>query len=750
MKNIKTFNTKPSIVLSTSLCALLSSLTSANVASDNVTLEEVVVTAQKREQNIQDVPISISTLSEDEIASKFSGGESILALSAIAPGLYAESSGGRTAPRFYMRGLGNADFNDAASQPVSIVFDDVPMEKAALKSFPIFDQQNVEVIRGPQGTLFGRNTTAGIIKFQSRRPSDELTGYTKATLGSLGMVNAEAAIGGALVENVLTARVSLYTQNRSDWIDNDFTGTKEALGGFNEDAARVQFLWTPSEDFSAWLMHQQRSITGHSSTAFRANVLSTGSNKLNDLFDRDTVEFDGGGNNRADLDGEGTTLKLSWDVGDYSLSSISSYQEAERYSRGDIDGGYGCGFCGQDNGPGFVPFPVDTADDGTFEQLTQELRLASNFDGPLNFQTGLFYFEDKLISKTWDVRDAVSPADLGIRSTVTLDNTTWAVFGQGSFDISEELILTAGIRYTEDEKFASYDAPTTSTQYSFIQTLDPVSLEDENVSWDLSLSYVLDEASQIYSRIASGFRAPTIQTRIADDPDVTTAKSESIQSFEVGYKADLWAKVRLNAAIFYYIVDDIQLTAVGGNDNSVRLLNAEEGEGYGVEFDIDYLVSEKLTLSGGVGFSKTQINDGDLTTSTCGSGLCTVLDPVDENGNAYIDGNPFQHTPLWTFNLELDYVHPLADGDEVFLYVDWKFKGETNDFLYESVEYNFDTQYEGGLRVGYRDASAKFQVAVFGRNITDEENVIGGIDFNNNSAYVNEPRIWGVETSYQF
>lgn len=109
-------------------------------------------------------------------------------------------------------------------------------------------------------------------------------------------------------------------------------------------------------------------------------------------------------------------------------------------------------------------------------------------------------------------------------------------------------------------------------------------------------------------------------------------------------------------------MDDIQLTAVGGSDNSVRLLNAEEGEGYGVEFDVDYLVSEKLTLSGGFGYSKTQINDRGLTTSTCGSGLCTVLDPIDANGNAYIDGNPFQHTPEWTLNLEVDYIHPLTDG----------------------------------------------------------------------------------------
>ncbi|MEQ8516729.1 MAG: TonB-dependent receptor plug domain-containing protein, partial [Chromatocurvus sp.] len=144
-------------------------------------LEEIVVTAQRRTESIQDVPISITNMAGERLSARFASGEDILALASAAPGLYIESSNGRLAPRFYLRGLGNADFTGAASQPVSVVLDDVPMEKVALKAFPLFDMQSIEVIRGPQGTLFGRNTTAGIVKINSRRPTAETEGYLNAS-----------------------------------------------------------------------------------------------------------------------------------------------------------------------------------------------------------------------------------------------------------------------------------------------------------------------------------------------------------------------------------------------------------------------------------------------------------------------------------------------------------------------------------------------------------------------------------------
>ena len=141
---------------------------------------------------------------------------------------------------------------------------------------------------------------------------------------------------------------------------------------------------------------------------------------------------------------------------------------------------------------------------------------------------------------------------------------------------------------------------------------------------------------------------------------------------------------------------------------------------------------------------------GILRCHPCGSGLCTVRDPLNANGFALIDGNPFQHAPEWTMNIEVDYTYPLKSGNEFYFFTDWKWKGETNDFLYENVEWTTDTQFEGGLRLGYRDLNNNYEIGLFGRNITDEDNVIGGIDFANLLGYVNQPRIWGAEASFRF
>ena len=720
----------------------------------NSVMEEVVVTAQKKEENIQEVPISITKMTGDRVTARFAGGEDILALAQAAPGLHVETSNGRLAPRFYMRGLGNADFTQAASQPVSIVFDEVPMEKVGFKSFPVFDVDSIEIGRGPQGTLFGRNTTAGMVHITSRRPTEESEGYVRANLGEMGTRNIEAAIGGTVIEDQLMARVSILHQNRDNWVDNGFTQEDDVMGGFDIFAIRFQALFTPSDDFRMLFLHQRQDQDGNSASLFRANTLSQGSNDLNDNYDRDVVFFDGGDGNPARIKSHGTTLKMDWDLGEYTVTSITSYQDIyDREARGDIDGGFGCLFtCSGPSGPASTPFSpfaspfvvnVDTGSVIDANQLTQELRLASNFDGAFNYQVGVFYFKDEF-SNISSNQSAGAPAYTA-NSSSDIENRAWAVFGQGTHELADDLTLTFGLRYTDDEKDAQHIRFTANGP----APLAPISLQDDNVSWDISLSKTTAAGNQLYARAASGFRAQTIQDRLQDDPTVTTADSETINSFEVGYKA-LWDRVRLNAAAFYYAVDDMQLVAVGGADNSTRLLNADRGTGAGVEVEVEYAVTDNLIFSAGFGSADTRIKQSGLATAPCGSGLCTILDPIDANGNAVIDGNSFQHAPEWTLNFEIDYTAPLSNGDEIYVYTDWKFKGETQDFLYESIEYTFDTQFEGGLRAGYRSTANNYEIGIFARNITDEDNVIGGIDFANLLAYVNQPRVVGVEASFRF
>ncbi len=264
------------------------------------------------------------------------------------PGLYAESSNGRVAPRFYIRGLGNTDFDLAASQPVSIIMDDVVMENVVLKSTPIFDLDRVEVYRGPQGTLFGRNTTAGIVRFTSKKPTEEFDARAQASYGSYGTFTFDGAVGGAIAPGV-QGRASLLYSHRDDWIDNTFTPGEDELGGYDEIAGRLQLAFQPTDQLDILLNLHGRDLDG-TSAIFRANVLGPGSNDLNANYDRDRVTFNQGGGNPQAYTGWGGSASIDYDFGDMVLTSITAYETTEGSSRGDIDGGVA------GVGPGFIPF----------------------------------------------------------------------------------------------------------------------------------------------------------------------------------------------------------------------------------------------------------------------------------------------------------------------------------------------------------------------------------------------------------
>ncbi|CAD5276587.1 TonB-dependent receptor [Alteromonas sp. 38] len=712
-------------------------------------LEQITVTAQKRTQSIQEVPISVATLSGEKFESLFSGGEDILALAVRVPGLYAESSNGRVAPRFYIRGLGNTDFDLAASQPVSIIMDEVVMENVVLKSFPLFDVQQVEVLRGPQGTLFGRNTTAGIIKFDTVKPTQDLEGYAKAGFGSYGTMNFEGAVGGGLTDE-LSARLSVLSQERDDYIDNAATGQKDALGGFDEKAYRLQLLWEPSDDFSALLNVHGRELEGTASI-FRGNVFNKGENGLNASYDRDTVSYDsdllgtGADNNPQEYDGFGTSLKLEYDMDDVTFTSISAIETADGYSLGDVDGD---SIASQN----FVT--QDKLND--LEQYTQEFRLSSNTTDAMNWQVGAFYYDASF--------NVTSVDGFFGATTVFHDNKTWALFGQTSYQVNEKLNITGGLRYTHDDKSLivgeqNVDGFAVLIGFAGVQEYDDIHVDDGQMSYELSANYRVTDDMSVFARYANGFRAQTIQGRdVAFEGSPSVAEAETINSFEVGVKSDLLDDtLRLNAAAFYYTVDDMQFSAIGGGNNFTALVNADKGEAYGFEVDAQWLATDELTFTAGYSYNHTEIKDDTLTVAPCGTsadadftGYCTVLDPRADGFSASIDGNPFPQAPESIFNFTARYTVPMGDDGEFFIFTDWAFQGETNLFLYEAVEFTTDDNFEGGLRIGYENFEHNYTVALFGRNITDEDNVKGAIDFANLTGIVNEPRILGVEVKYSY
>ena len=706
-------------------------------------LDEVIVTAERRAENVRDVPSSISTVDKNTLEVLSTGGQDVRLLAARVPSLNVESSFGRAFPRFYIRGYGNGDFRLNASQPVSLIYDEVVQENPILKGFPIFDIDQIEVLRGPQGTLFGRNTPGGVVKFNSVRPTTTLGGYLNVSEATFNTANVEGAINFPIGDG-WSARFSGLYQHRDDYVSNSLTGEKDKYEGYDDRAARLQVRYDGGDTFNALINAHVRNLDG-TARLFRANIIQSGSNDLVSGFNQDDITIDG--HNRQELNIFGGNVQLKWNFGEVALYSITGYESLDAYSRGDIDGGWGCGFCGLPNGPGFVPFPSETADGiPTLSQFTQEIRLESQSTGAFKWQAGVYYFDEDYDTEFFSYDSlAGGVQNQYLRSNQT--NTAWAVFGSVNYAITPQFEMRAGVRYTNDDK----DFVTGTPQgFTFPDPTLPTTahLSDDIVSWDLSGTYSVSDSVNLYARIATGFRGASVQPA-GPFGNQSVADPETNTSYEVGVKADLAdraASIYFN--LFHYEVKDQQLTAVGGASNALRLLNADKTVGQGAELDLQAYITPQLLITLGASYNDTEIEDDGIEVATCFS--CTVTDPIDPGtGLAIIDGNPLPQAPQWITNFTLRYGVPVGDG-EWFAYTDWSYRSEVNFFLYDSTEFTGKSLLEGGLRVGYNWSGGKYEAALFGRNITDEEVAVGGIDFNNLTGFLNEPRIFGVQFKASF
>lgn len=706
---------------------------------------EIIVTAQKRNETITDVPLSLDVLSDARLDNARAGAQDLLFLAARSPSLYAEASSGRIFPRFYIRGLGNTDFDLNANGPVSVVLDEVPLENAILRGFPLFDIERVEVLRGPQGTLFGRNTPAGVVKLETVKADAANRNFARIGFSRFDTVDAEAAVGGD-IGGGFSLRVSGLYQRRDDFVENTFTGGGErGFEEFRDVAGRVQLGFDRGGSFNANLSVFGRDLSG-GSRLFRANVIEPGRGGLVEGFDRFSTAQDA--TQILETDTFGVILQTNKQIGAFTLTGVSSYSEVRLDARGDVDGGFGAAFA-PPSGPGFIPFPAESADNITDHwQQTTELRLSGPLAHGIDVTVGGFYFRENLEieNESFDTLAGGSRNGLAVQDQRT---TAYAVFGSTTIALTGQLELAAGLRFSREEKdftasrlIGPFGAP----------PLGPITrdLNASNLSGDVSLRYEVTDDVNAYVRYARGFRAPNVQGRIVFGDVVTIADTETIDSIEAGVKGTfLSGKGRFNAAAFYYSTDDQQLTAVGGAGNFNQLLNADHVRGHGFELDLGLDPIDRLTLTAGLSLNNTRIDDPGLEVGVCGA-PCTVLDPINPaTGNALIDGNPLPQAPRWIANGTVSYTIPVGPG-EVFTFADVAYRSNINFFLYESVEFRDRSLFEVGARIGYRFGEGGFEISAFGRNIFDDTSVLGAIDFNNFAGFVNEPAVYGIELKKQF
>lgn len=599
------------------------------------------------------------------------------------------------------------------------------------------------------------------MKFDSVRPTRRFEGYGSLSAGTFKTVNAEGALN-LPTGQASALRLSLLNRTRDDWVRNTVpTGLTQDFEGYRDSAVRGQWLVEPARDFSALINVHARDLNG-SARLFRANIIQPGSNDFVAGFDERRISTDG--KNEQTLTNTGANLRLRWGLGPLALYSITGFERVKAFSRGDIDGG-------TPSGPGTIPFQSETADGmPKHQQWTQEVRLESSYSGPLNWQGGVYLFYEDYRIESFDYDTPNGSAQVGYER-VRQKNDAYAVFGAVNYALSPQAKLRAGIRYTRDKKQFDVEAYNSSAfvpcfgptngiipappkcTIDQLRALEPdgnlsASPKDSKVSWDLSGTYALTPAMNLYARVATGFRASSVQGAGFFNAK-SVAGPETNTSVEAGVKADLMdGRARVAFGVFRYQVKDLQLTAVGGAANANILLNAKKAVGQGFELDTTAFLTDNLLATLGIGYNDTRIKQPDLEVAPCNGG-CTVLDPVGPRGGVLIDGNPLPQAPKTTVNFTLRYGQPFAGG-EWYVLTDWVYRSKVNFFLYESVEFTGKALTEGGLRVGYLWGNGKYEAAAYVRNIANQIRIVGGIDFNNLTGFINEPRTVGVQVKASF
>lgn len=707
---------------------------SDDLEEGQVLMEDMMVSAGRDLRDLQKIPASVTKVQMEQIEAFNSGGQDIRAMSGASPSLIIESSNGRSLPRFYIRGFGNTNFSTFASQPVGLVYDDIQLSNPTLKSFPAFDLESVEVMRGPQGSLYGRNTPAGVVKLESKKPVlDSQEGYFSMSTGTYNTNNYELVFNQP-VSNNAAVRVSAISQNRDDWVSNSYTGHDNSTGGYGDRAIRAQLLYQPRDsNFSGLFNVHGRDLDG-TARLFRGFSLQPGSNRLAPDFDIEEIATDG--HNEQQLRSSGANARLSWNLGELTLHSITGYEGINNYfSRGDIDG----------SNADLAAFPVESSGQiNDLDQLTQEFRVASHRDAPLNWQSGVYFFSEDVTgtSRTYDTYDNGSLRTYSVNNQKT---ESAAVFGALDIELSDKLTTNLGARYTWTEKTF-----TVKELYN-IDIIGPSSDSDatSKVSWDAGLNYGFSDDINGYARVATGFRAQSYAAPDTTLP-ITIASPEEIISYELGLKTKLFDnRVRLNLSVYQYDVDDQQLTASGGEDRILRLLNAEKSSGRGVEFDLWAHLSTNLLVTLGASYNDTELKDGNLSVgSSCGG--CTILNPIDDEGQVFIDGNPLPRAADYIGNITARYDIPMGSGTNMYFYTDVSYTGEYNFNLYEAVEFTSEPLLVSGLRVGYTWDYGNYELAGFCRNCTNEIEAVGAVSINNMAGMVNEPRIVGIQFKGNF
>ena len=732
------------------VCAisLFNMTTHAQTASDGV-LEEIIVTAQKRQESVQDVPIAVSVLDAEKISTAHAVG--FESLQQLIPSVSFRKGSTNRNSTAVVRGIGTISFSTAAEPSVSTVVDGVVLGRSGQAFTDLYDLERLEVLRGPQGTLFGKNASAGVINLTTKRPSEEFEGSVNLSVFEDGEQRIKARVSGPLSDNV-RASLTAFDGSFDGYITNVFNG--EDVNGYDRSGIRGMLEWDISDSVDMLLIVEDYSAEDNCCADIEA--LPSGRNPSSAAVPNSNGIVNGVADidlNQRLVDHDLTTetlddttaisIQFEAEIGDYTLTSITASRDWDNTEirEGDFT-----------SNAGDVPLPVDFSttffqlhDIGiqSWQQLSQELRIASPIDQRITWQAGLFYWNiesDRTFRRDASCQvhpnnDPILAANPGltclsndiVAATAVFDTEfeNISVFGQGNAQLTDNLDLIFGLRYTDDEvsfnhrrinddlfgrRGVGVRGAVNNTDFSNSTT-------ESNTSGKLGLQWNVNDSGLLYATYSQGYKGPAFNVFFNQGiNDTLPIGDETSDSYELGYKLTT-DRLFANFAIFKTDISGFQANNFDDSTGTTitRLTNAGDVTTQGIELDFTWQATDNLQLSGG--FASI---DAEIDRFNC---------PLDVDASSCTDrsGLDVPFSPDLKYTINANYILPLSNMDVIFngafVHTDEQVSVLPNNDGSENPaallpEYDI---FNASIAFSFQDD--KYRISLIGKNLFDESYV---------------------------
>ncbi len=701
-----------------------------------VPLDEVIVTATKRAENLQKVPISITAFNLEELEALRP--EGLEELGTYVPNMWLPMSTQAAQSEITMRGI-SAGIAGTSGRSVGVYIDGVYVNADTALNASMMDIAGVEILKGPQGTLFGRDTIGGAINITTKTPGPDLGGRVQVELGNYGRQQVSGQANVPLVKDVLTFRMAGQKLDTDGYIENAFNGNK--AGALDHLSLGGQLYFTPTPQLDARLVYNYQSLDDRPNT-MGETVTSIGSDQIPYTINVDQDEIRTQEQHRLSLN-----VNYQLENG-FTLTSISGFSDVNDFYIQDGDR---------------LPVPITIAQfDSDYSEFSQELRITSPSYEKFDYLIGLYYLNAKrdysptfplmstaFLEQVFFIPPANQPPDeLDGQRTIS-ESESIAAFIHANAYFNDRWSGFGGLRYTEDTKTVDYSIfGETFALFTLTALNNTAKVKDTPLSWTIGTRFELNEDLNTYASISRGYRSATIKDDFISQADIDAGtgfftEPEFLTNYEIGMKSlMLDGKLRANVSAFYMDYTDIQVTVSRPPFLFLKsLTNAAKAHIQGFEAEMEAQVTDELHVAAALGYVKTR------------------YDGFEPSPGVDLSGTGFGNSPDWTWSATLDYTKPLASGAKFKFHADYTDRSVPDDFAPQSHPLTFVGDYAvTNLSTGYVADNGKWQANLWVKNLFDVNdpavNFLWGAGLGplieNETISYEPPRTYGLTLEYRF